>query len=54
VLSFLKEEDLISEERIQLLLSWRTTGVSVDMSVKVEPEDEGRSSGWRDTSCGPR
>jgi len=36
VLSFLKEEGLISEERIELLLSWRHSGFSVDMSVKVE------------------
>ena len=40
VLSFLKQEGLISEERIELLLSWRHSGFSVDMSVKVEPEDE--------------
>ena len=37
----MKKEDLISEERIELLLSWRHhTGFSVDMSVKVEPEDK--------------
>ena len=40
VLSFLKQEGLLSEERIELLLSWRHSGFSVDMSVKVEPEDE--------------
>jgi hypothetical protein len=41
VLSFLKREGLLSEERAELLLSWRShTGFSVDASVKVEPEDE--------------
>jgi hypothetical protein len=41
VLAFLKKENLISEERIELLLSWRHhTGFSVDMSVKIEPEDK--------------
>lgn len=40
VLSFLKDEGLLSEERLALLLSWqRHTGFSVDSSVKVEPED---------------
>ena len=41
VLEHLKNEGLLSEEREQLLLSWRHhTGFSVDASVKVEPEDE--------------
>ncbi len=40
VLSFLRSEGLISEERIELLLSWRHTGFSVDCSVRVEPEDD--------------
>jgi hypothetical protein len=41
VLSFLKDEGLLSEERLALLLSWQHhTGFSVDSSVKVEPEDE--------------
>ena len=40
VLSFLKAEGLLSEERAELLLSWRhNSGFSVDSSVKVEPED---------------
>jgi hypothetical protein len=40
VLSFLKAEGLLSEERAALLLSWQHhTGFSVDGSVKVEPED---------------
>jgi hypothetical protein len=40
VLSFLKDEGLLSEERLALLLSWQHhTGFSVDSSVKVEPED---------------
>jgi len=41
VLELLKDEGLLSEEREQLLLSWRhRTGFSADASVKVEPEDE--------------
>jgi hypothetical protein len=41
VLGLLKDEGLLSEEREQLLLSWRhRTGFSADASVKVEPEDE--------------
>ena len=40
VLSLLKQEGLLTEERLDLLLSWRHhTGFSVDASVKVEPED---------------
>lgn len=40
VLSFLKREGLLSDERAELLLSWHHhTGFSVDSSVKVEPED---------------
>ena len=40
VLDLLKDEGLLSEEREQLLLSWRhRTGFSADASVKVEPED---------------
>jgi hypothetical protein len=40
VLSFLKREGLISQERIELLLSWRhNSGFSVDSSVRFEPED---------------
>jgi len=40
VLSFLKTEGLLSDERAALLLSWHHhTGFSVDSSVKVEPED---------------
>ena len=40
VLKLLKGEGLITDERIELLLSWRHTGFSVDLSVRVEPEDE--------------
>lgn len=41
VLELLEDEGLLSEEREQLLLSWRhRTGFSADASVKVEPEDE--------------
>ena len=40
VLSFLRAEGLLSDERTELLLSWHHhTGFSVDSSVKVEPED---------------
>jgi hypothetical protein len=40
VLDLLSDEGLLSEERQQLLLSWRhRTGFSADASVKVEPED---------------
>ena len=39
VLSFLRAEELLSEERIELLLSWRNTGFSVHNTVTVEPED---------------
>ena len=40
VLDLLKDEGLLSEDREQLLLSWRhQTGFSADASVKVEPED---------------
>ena len=40
LLSFLKAEGLLSDERAALLLSWQHhTGFSVDSSVKVEPED---------------
>ena len=39
VLHFLKAEGLLGDERIQLLLSWRHSGFSVDFSVKVEPEE---------------
>jgi len=40
VLDLLKHEGLLSQEREQLLLSWRhQTGFSADASVKVEPED---------------
>ena len=41
VLELLKDEGLLSEEREQILLSWRHgTKFSADASVKVEPEDE--------------
>jgi hypothetical protein len=36
----LKTQGLISDERIELLLSWRHTGFSVDNSVTVYPSDE--------------
>jgi hypothetical protein len=39
VLGFLKDEELVTEERIELLLSWRHSGFSVDSSVKVDAQD---------------
>jgi hypothetical protein len=40
VMRFLQGEGLLSEERSELLLSWRHSGVSVHNRVRVEPEDE--------------
>ena len=39
VLRLLQDEGLLSEERTNLLLSWRHTGFSVHTQVRVEPED---------------
>jgi len=36
----LQDEGLLSEERTELLLSWRHTGFSVHNRVTVEPEDQ--------------
>jgi len=36
----LQDEGLLSEERSELLLSWRHTGFSVHNRVRVEPEDQ--------------
>ena len=41
VLRLLQVEGLLSEERTELLLSWRHTGFSVHTRVRVEPEDQG-------------
>jgi hypothetical protein len=41
VIRLLQGEGLLSEERTELLLSWRHTGFSVHNGVRVEPEDEG-------------
>ena len=40
VFQLLKNHGLLSEERMELLLSWRHTGFSVDNSVNVYPSDE--------------
>ncbi len=40
VMRFLQDEGLLSEERTELLLSWRHTGFSVHNRVYVEPEDQ--------------
>ena len=39
VIPFLREEGLLSEERIELLLSWQNTGFSVQNGVTVGAED---------------
>ncbi len=40
MLAFLKKEGLLSEERIELLLSWQeNTGFSAHNAVTVGPED---------------
>jgi hypothetical protein len=39
VIAFLRDEGLLSEERIELLLSWQNTGFSVHNTVTVGPED---------------
>jgi len=41
VLRLLQDAGLLSEERTELLLSWRHTGLSVHTRVRVEPEDQG-------------
>lgn len=38
-IALLRDEDLLSDERIEILLSWRNTGFSVHNTVTVEPED---------------
>jgi hypothetical protein len=40
VMRMLQDEGLLSEERTELLLSWRHTGFSVHNRVTVEPEDQ--------------
>jgi len=40
VMRMLQDEGLLSEERTELLLSWRHTGFSVHNRVYVEPEDQ--------------
>jgi hypothetical protein len=40
IFQLLKTQGLISDERIELLLSWRHTGFSIDNSVTVYPSDE--------------
>ena len=39
VIALLRDEQLLTEERIELLLSWQNTGFSVHNSVTVGPED---------------
>jgi len=39
VISFLRGDELLSEERIELLLSWQNTGFSVHNSVTVGPSE---------------
>ena len=40
VFKLLKNNGLLSDERIELLMSWRHTGFSVDNSITVYPSDE--------------
>ncbi len=39
VFTFHKQEELLSQERIVLLLSWHNSGFSVDNSVTAIPDD---------------
>jgi hypothetical protein len=41
VMRFLKDEGLLSEERAELLLSWRRSGFSVHNSVTASAADQG-------------
>ena len=40
VIRLLQNEGLLSDERTELLLSWRHSGFSVHNRVRVEPEDQ--------------
>jgi len=40
VMRMLRDEGLLTQERAELLLSWRHTGFSVHNRVRVEPEDQ--------------
>ena len=40
VMRMLRDEGLLTDERTELLLSWRHTGFSVHNRVRVEPEDQ--------------
>jgi hypothetical protein len=40
IFKILKKHGLLSDERIELLMSWRHTGFSIDNSVTVYPSDE--------------
>ncbi len=40
VMRMLRDEGLLTQERTELLLSWRHTGFSVHNRVRVEPEDQ--------------
>ena len=46
VIRLLQGEGLLSEERTELLLSWRHTGFSVHNRVRVEPEDQAALELW--------
>jgi hypothetical protein len=60
VMRLLQAEGLLSEERSELLLSWRHTGFSVHNRVRVEPEDQSAVEGGepfrtdRDETCDGR
>ena len=40
MLRLLKDQELLSEERIELLLSWRRSGFSIDNSVRIPAGDQ--------------
>ena len=40
VLTFLQRKELVSEQRVELLLSWRHSGFSVHNTVHVSPGDQ--------------
>ena len=45
VISLLRDEDLLSEERVELLLSWQNTGFSVHNSATVGADDAASTEG---------
>jgi len=50
VIALLREEGLLSPERIELLLSWRNSGFSAHHGVTVVAGDTGRASGYQSSA----